>query len=275
MTSAKNFYDFTIWNSDQATVKEWCKNYCKKWVFQSEACPTTGRQHFQGRVSLIVRKRFSEVLKIKDGLDMDLSLTSTEGSKSFSYVMKKETRLNGPWADNDPVPPYIPRQIRDICDLWSWQEDVVRKLKDWDTRHINVVITAGNDGKSTLLGYIRAHQLGRVLPSVNDSKDMLRMVCDMPTSNAYLFDMPRAMTKDKLFGFYSAIETIKDGYAYDDRYRFVEKSFDCPNIWIFTNKKPDENLLTRDRWLYWTVTEMMLVPIEDVLSSASPPDHLW
>lgn len=67
-------------------------------------------------------------------------------------------------------------------------------------------------------------------------------------------DMPRAMKKDKLGGMYSAIETIKDGYAWDDRYQFKEKAFDSPNIWIFTNTAPDMDLLSRDRWKIWGVT---------------------
>jgi hypothetical protein len=100
---------------------------------------------------------------------------------------------------------------------------------------------------------MRAHKLGRALPPVNDYKDLLRMVCDLPTSKLYLFDMPRAMNKDKMYQFYSAVETIKDGYAYDDRYTFKEKVFDCPNIWIFCNVLPDLAMLSRDRWRIWDI----------------------
>jgi len=70
-----------------------------------------------------------------------------------------------------------------------------------------------------------------------------------------MFDMPRAMNKDRLYQFYAAIETIKDGYAYDDRYHFTEKVFDCPNIWIFTNRMPDTTLLSTDRWKFWEISE--------------------
>lgn len=117
----------------------------------------------------------------------------------------------------------------------------------------------GNIGKSTLVGWIRAYKLGRALPPVNDYKDMLRIVCDLPVSKAYIIDMPRALKKDKLWGFYSAIETIKDGYAYDDRYHFKEKIFDCPNIWIFSNIKPDFKLLSKDRWKIYNVENGNLV----------------
>jgi hypothetical protein len=73
--------------------------------------------------------------------------------------------------------------------------------------------------------------------------------------------MPRAIKKDRLYGFYSAIETIKDGYAYDDRYKFKEKVFDCPNIWIFSNILPNSKLLSSDRWRIWEVdNNKVLIP---------------
>jgi len=82
---------------------------------------------------------------------------------------------------------------------------------------------------------------------------MMRMVCDMPTARMYLVDMPRSLNKDRLYQFYSGIETIKDGYAYDDRYKFKEKFFDCPNIWIFSNILPDMDMLSKDRWKLWSI----------------------
>ena len=80
---------------------------------------------------------------------------------------------------------------------------------------------------------------------------------DMPTSSLYLIDMPRSMSKSGLLGLYSAIEEVKNGYAFDDRYKFTEKIFDCPNIWIFTNTLPDRNLLSYDRWKLWEISASM------------------
>jgi hypothetical protein len=75
--------------------------------------------------------------------------------------------------------------------------------------------------------------------------------------------MPRALKKDKLGGFYSAIESVKDGYAYDDRYTFTEKIFDCPNIWVTSNSLPEFNLLSKDRWRIWEVNQdKELVPYD-------------
>jgi len=53
----------------------------------------------------------------------------------------------------------------------------------------------------------------------------------------------------------AAIEEIKNGYAYDDRYRFQEAMFEPPHVWVFTNTMPDTKLLSLDRWKFWTITD--------------------
>lgn len=221
----------------------------KKYTFQLEK-GDSGYIHYQGRLSLFKKRRKMEALKLfsvaPEYFEPTVSTEYVTG-ESF-YQLKEDTKIDGPWTDKDKVL-YIPRQIREIKSLYPFQQTIVTSLTNWDTRSINYVYDPfGNNGKSILIGWIRAYGLGRVLPPMNDCKDMMRMVCDMPTSRAYIVDMPRCMNKDKLFGFYSAIEMIKDGYAYDDRYAFKEKTFDSPNIWIFGNTQPDTNLLSLDRW---------------------------
>lgn len=140
--------------------------------------------------------------------------------------------------------------------LRPFQQQIIDDAGNWDTRTINCVYCpTGNKGKSLLVGYCRAYNIGRALPPVNDYKDMMRMVCDMPTSRMYLIDMPRSINKDRLYQFYAGVESIKDGYAYDDRYSFKEKCFDCPNIWIFSNRLPDQKLLSYDRWKIWIIDD--------------------
>lgn len=151
-------------------------------------------------------------------------------------------------------------QVREIVSLYPWQKHIIDNAFVWDTRTINIVIDfEGNNGKSTLVSYMRAYNIGRKLPFCNDYKDIMRMVCDMPTSTCYLIDMPRAINKERLFQLYGAIEEIKSGYAYDDRYKFTEKIFDCPNIWIFCNAVPDTSMLSMDRWKFWSIENKNLV----------------
>ena len=238
--------------------KNLLKKWAKKWVFQKEK-GDSGYIHYQGRISLI-KKREPEVLKnvLRRAGDLDCfqfiaPTTTAEHQKEAFYAMKEDTRIEGPFRDTDEER-YIPRQIREIEELRPFQQTIIEKANEWDTRSINIIYCEhGNMGKSILVGYLRAYGIARALPPVNDYKDLLRMVCDLPTSRCYLFDMPRSLNKDRLYQFFSAVETIKDGYAYDDRYQFKEKVFDCPNIWIFTNTMPDFNMLSLDRWKLWTI----------------------
>lgn len=266
MTTPVYHFDFTLKesfeNCDNDDIISWTykeiierlKDIAKKYCFQLEESDS-GYRHFQGRFSLIKKRRLNECLKLIKPIfpEIHISVTSNNGVDENFYCMKKDTRVSGPWQDTDPVPIYIPKQVRDI-ELRPWQDAIARKMKDWEPRCINVVIdTRGNIGKSILTTYLGVHGLARTIPFCNDYKDLMRMVMDMPVSSGYIIDMPRAISKDRLYQLYGAIETVKSGYCYDDRYHFKDRYFDCPNIWIFTNVEPDEELLSRDRWKLWSV----------------------
>lgn len=261
MSSAHPIYVWDFTASAEKVKKDdiikWCNEKCKKWCFQLERGAQTDYLHYQGRISLHDKTRnMTKVLA-----PTSWSPTSKTNADNEFYVTKEETRVEGPWRNEDPNDViYIPRQIREIETLRPWQQTIVDSASDWDTRSINYIYCPeGNKGKSTLCGYVRAYRIGRVLPVVNDCKDLLRMVCDMPTSKMYLFDMPRSMNKDRLYGFYSAVEMIKDGYAYDDRYNFKEKVFDCPIIYIFSNTLPTTTLLSADRWKVYMIANNELI----------------
>lgn len=254
-TNACCVWDLTI-NCDHVTfveLSEWMEEHCKKWCFQKEE-GEGGYIHYQCRVSLKVKTRNPSKIGLKN---FWFSVTSKENMDNDFYASKPE-RLDGPWKDTDEKI-YIPRQIREIKKLWPWQQYIVDHSKDWDTRTINVIIDKkGCSGKSTLKGYMRAYKLARPVPFANDYKDIMRMIMDIPTSTCYLIDMPRAINKERLFQFFAGVESIKDGYAYDDRYKFQEKFFDCPNIWIFTNAVPDRESLSQDRWVLWEIVDQKL-----------------
>lgn len=257
-------YDFTSFLEKKDDIITLLKQYCKHWVFQQEECPTTLKKHFQGRLSLKVKERISGAIKKFPGLH--LTITSSENKDNDFYVTKEDTRIDGPWKDtDDALKKYIPRQIRDIVELYPWQNRVIEDAKIWNTRHINVIIDkTGNNGKSTLKTYIGCHGIGRSIPFTNDYKDIMRIVMDTKKMPLYIIDIPRALRKDQLFQFFSGIETLKDGYAYDDRYSFREEYFDCPNIWIFMNKMPELDYMSKDRWRFYEIQLGNLVSLEEV-----------
>ena len=223
-----------------------------------------GYIHWQGRISLIKKKRLQELVKLckmSNFYRFHWSPTSKEVSDSGNlfYVQKADSRIDGPWSNIDPEPSYIPRQIRMITELRPWQQEIVDSLSNFDTRTINVIYDkCGNIGKSTLSTYCGVHGLALSIPPLDNYKDIMNMVMDRPVSTAYFIDMPRSLPKAKLWQFYSGLEELKNGHAWDARYHYKERYFDCPNVWIFTNVIPDKDLLTRDRWVVWEIRDNLL-----------------
>uniref|UniRef100_UPI004047DAAD hypothetical protein n=1 Tax=Polynucleobacter sp. TaxID=2029855 RepID=UPI004047DAAD len=257
MNNAVCCYDFTYHDIDK-TAKDiilLLNLHCKKWCFQKEKGEETGKEHWQGRFSLKIKKR-------RNNIPMNLghySPTSTVNKDNDFYVCKEETRIEGPYKDDDEVI-YIPRQIREIDTLYPWQESIINKMNVWDTRTINQVYDpTGNIGKTTLIGYCRAYKLATKIPMCNDFNKVMEMVMCMPTAKNYIFDFPKCLSKENLRGLYAAIEEIKNGYAYDTRYSFKDKFFDSPNIWIFSNEPPNYDYLSSDRWKLWMVKNNELI----------------
>lgn len=250
-------WDFTLGTKfmRQEALVEWLQKNCKKWAFQQEKGEKTGYDHFQGRVSLIKKDR----MPIKPVPEISWSPTSLKNRDNEFYVLKENTRVDGPWTDRNMR--YIPRQVRNI-ELWPWQQQIADDTT-FDTRHINLVIDKqGCKGKSTLATYLGSRNKARQIPIMESFKDIMRMVLCMPKSNLYLIDFPRALNKNGS-SFWGAIEKVKDGYAYDDRYAFKEEYFDCPNIWVFTNNVPDLDHMTRGRWKFWVIVDKHLIRADE------------
>lgn len=243
------------------------KEHCKKWAFQLEKGEKTGKLHYQCRVSFKTKHRKSNVLKILPWSWVHVSPTSEENRTNNFYVTKEETRFEGPWTD-EMLANYIPKRYRNI-DLRPWQRQVMQTQDD--DRHVNLIYdSVGGKGKSYLASAI--HHLGKGfrVPPINDSKDLMAMMCDKCSSKdihevGHVFiDLPRSMPKNKLQGIYGAIEQIKEGYLYDTRYRFREYWIEPPTVWVFTNEMPDLKYLSRDRWRVWRIVHEELTDVDEL-----------
>lgn len=256
MTNPICTYDFTLKVNDilHTDVMTWLKDYCKKWCFQEEQ-GDTGYMHYQGRFSLVKKRRLTEIAKMIP-FPMHLSPTSNAGSTEFCYVMKTDTRTRGPWKDTDENP-ILTRQLRDFltCTKYEWQEQVMGMCLEIDDRSIKLIYDPiGKNGKSILCEFLEYQGLAYEVPPFRLMEDLMQCVMGVKTYPAYLIDMPRGMKKDKLGEFYAGLECIKNGIAYDKRHYFRKKRFDRPQVIVFTNVLPDWSLLSKDRWETWEMT---------------------
>ena len=258
-----------------------------------------GRFRFKHKTNTLygVKKLWIEIFKIpileSEYLSQTTNIEFTR--RSFVYQMKEETRLTDPYTDinysnslnnnplnlnqeffdynfNDPTI-YIPEDftIR-YNDLYIWQkEDILMSAYTYNKRSINLIIdTKGNSGKSTISNYIEIGNHGIILPNVNDYDKLIASTCnilmkrEIRKPKLLIFDLPRSLTKNKLYGFTSAFETIKNGKVYDLRHQYREWRFVIPQIWVFTNEIIDLTSLSSDRWKIWYIPESNnnLIPIK-------------
>lgn len=261
--SACCVWDFTL-GEDFANfddIKAWLNNETKKWCFQLEE-GIGGYRHYQGRFSLKVKERLTTLKKRMNIEKIHLSQTSNENRDNMFYVMKEDTRIEGPWSNKDKEL-YIPRQYRGLINsLYPYQQQIWDSYEDFDKRHINVVVdTIGNIGKSVIASLIELYGRGFDLPCVNDGKELIQATCDilMGTENhapgIFTMDLPRAMKQKQLRGIYTALEQIKKGKVSDLRYHYKQWWFDSPQIWVFTNCIPKLKYMSLDRWIIWCVNE--------------------
>ena len=251
-------WDVTI-PADYATkdqIVETLTTHAKDWAFQKERGSTTGYEHWQVRLSLKEKDRKPWMKFWPD--KCFFGITSMGGSKKFNYVMKDETRIDGPWTSESMTEDYIPRQIRAITQLRPWQAQLLEWVDEtkhpFDDRHVNCLVDPiGRNGKSTVANYGEAHKLCNILPFQNDYRDVCRMVMGMPTSKMYIVDIERSIPIKKMGPFWGAIESVKNGRVYDDRYSYKMKRFDSPVIWVFMNRFPKKGYFSHDRWVFWSI----------------------
>lgn len=251
-------FDFTLAVEKFGDVNLLCKSlteWCKKWVFQREVSES-GYNHWQGRVSLIKKQRLNELVsKTKDvftGIHWSITSKATHEGNNFNYVMKADTRAEGPWSDKDyEEPPVLTRQLKSFMDqgFYPWQKQLEDMCKEVDDRSIKLVVDdLGNSGKSIFSEYLEYHRYAYEIPPFRAMEDIMQCVMSIKTHPCYIIDMPRAMKKDKLSEFYAGLEALKNGVCYDKRYSFKKRRMDRPQVIVFTNRDPCWAYMSLDRW---------------------------
>lgn len=273
MSNAIYCYDFTSFAVEgwaHTDVAKRLARYSKKFVFQKEKTPTTGREHWQGRLSLSVKRRLGEIKELFDGplAKAHWTPTSQRGKATFEYVMKEDTRLEGPWTDANWQPPVMPEELKELKALKPWQQFVVDdcKAEKEVKRIINVIVDhTGGQGKGFLRKYLRFHNIARPIPTTTKVETIMAWGMKFP-ARAYVLDMPRGtgMKKD-VIEMWRGLESLKDGSVYETRYTPQDQQLQfSPHIWVMTNELPDERYLSHDRWQVWLIdpTDDTMLPYD-------------
>lgn len=229
----------------QDTLVQWCS----KFVFQKEKSES-GYIHYQGRVNLIKAKSVAALINAWKEIIPGIHVSPTSNAtKDFLYAMKADTRVDGPWSNEQPVA-VMTRQLKKFMELGlrPWMKKCEEIAHREDDRFITVVIDQiGNSGKSIFSEYLSFKGAALELPYMSTMEDIMQACMCLPKQKCYLIDMPRGLKKEKLSSFYAGLECLKNGMMYDKRYSFKMRRIDRPQIIVFTNSVPDWGLLSADR----------------------------
>lgn len=272
-------FDFT-WHfdplrkeEDRVLVINFLTPRCKNWVFQLEECPSTKRLHFQGRCMLKDKARVTTIAGDSHKAGMVGSHWSETnckvGEKDFKYVMKDDSKIEGPWMDESnklELKAVAPFEIQGITML-PWQKDLCELAKTYDPRTIHILYDRkGGVGKSIFVDWMEFHENAFIPPILNNTKDLLQAVCsytlDMASmgkqpSEIFIFDFEKtAAGMSQLSQLYRAVESIKNGRIYDTRYKYKAiRLHKRPSVIIMTNVLPPQTFMSQDRWRYWVVCQ--------------------
>lgn len=260
-------FDFTIFQKhmdieDPNRIITILRPIFKNWVFQYELTQK-GEVHIQMRARLWKRKRMDAALKFfnENGLHGHCSATSTPAhkSKTFNYVMKADSRApgyDGPYSDIDDEEPkekfsYIEEyESFEVKRPFQIQLDHIIAGKA-DRRTINLIVDpSGCSGKSLWQQYQWYTRDALQVPDMTDTKDIMQFCMSFKPKSLYIMNFPRAFDR-KMRGTFAALESLKDGYLYETRYRGQIRYQEPPHVLVFCNEVPDINYLSMDRWRIW------------------------
>jgi len=237
-------------------------NLFKQFCFQKEETPD-GYVHWQVRGSLHNKVNQSTFYRdIVPQCPGNWSLTSTgthNAGNQFSYVMKADTRIEGPWSDKDcpRAPPEYTDQLRnfDKVTRYPWQDSLIQLAQTYNERHINYIYDPHyNSGKSIMCEWLEYHALGEEIPPTPLMEDIIQFVMCMPVAKCYLFDMPAALPKKFMQQMYAGLEMLKNGFLYDKRHHGTKKRISRPALILFANTLPIYGLMAPDRYITWYIT---------------------
>lgn len=255
----------------QDIINKFLKENCKNYVYQLES-GTQGYLHWQIRCRFRKGMRAGEIGNLLAAYNLTGHASITCGiifkTKNFNYVMKTDSRQDGPWSDKD-VPPDEPKDDIPILvvtekakarytnyTLRPWQAKVVKLATTPDEDCIDLIYDPdGLNGKSRLHNWLMAHGLAMMIPCMNDLTKMVGFVVKMGEQPCFTGDIPRAFNKKGLAlnEYFAAIEQIKTGCVYEWRYTTKILIMERPNIILFTNNKLPKDCLTGRRLRFWHI----------------------
>jgi len=233
----------------------------KKWAFQLEVGHTQKKRHYQGRFSLNEKQRLNE-LRSQVPPRWHLSKTSNENKGNRFYVIKSDTREDGPWRDAPKYRQNLPYQWEGILENpRPFQKKLMDKIGERGDRKIDVIYDEhGCSGKSSFANRLEFEGKCYQLVASKNTNEMCADLCDELEASCddapgmIFVDMERASDQDNMASIFCALERIKGGVVKDRRYKLRKRFYASPPVVVFMNQLPIKSTLSSDRWRLWEMT---------------------
>lgn len=246
---------FTTFTIGEQHKKQILEIDCKFVEFQLEETPTSQIQHYQGYIIFENAKSGRAVKKLLPGQSHIENMRGNVQQNKV-YCSKERTKIEGPWSAGDRPATAgkllgSKKKAKDPMEnleYHDWQQEIIDIIEEEaDTRKIYWYHEAeGGVGKSVFTKHL-VLKYGAVVCN-GSAKDMMYFISSQkqwPT--IVVFDVPRAKSKDFLS--YEGIEKIKDGCFLSTKYESGMCVYDPPHVICFANWAPDQEKLSKDRWL--------------------------
>lgn len=244
--------------------------FCQ-WCFQKEEGAVSGKIHYQMRgmtAEPIMKESLLTVFEAR-GIKRQLVTFGVESNNSIKqgglafYVMKDETRVDGPWHDPTYKPPKK-RKLYDGADLACMenprpmQQMVIDKLREEpEDRYLYWWADLnGGAGKSKLLKWLKFKGFDVAKVPLGTATQIKTSVIEQGEHAAYLVDLPRVQGKEESQrDLFSALEEIKNGWVVSAMYgKSGELMMKPPHVHIFSNEFPNPHVSSLDRWIIMAVS---------------------
>lgn len=283
-----------IENLSVSRMKDILSEFSDQWVFQKEAGTETGHLHYQIRFILDEAQMTETLLTIFEarGIVRDTMTFLPESNNSIAqgglsfYVMKDDTRVEGPWHD----PSYKPRKRvtyegRDLACMdnpRSFQKYIIDDIAtEPDDRTMNWWYNqSGCGGKSKLMKWLRFTRDDVARVGLGSATQIKTAIIEKGPHRAYMVDLPRVRGSDeRQQELFSALEEIKNGWVESPMYgKAGELLMEPPHIHIFSNELPNLTYASMDRWRIWIIEDIpgcgqryRRLTLEEVLNILHPP----
>lgn len=197
--------------------------------------------HLQGYIEFSSKKRPFGIFK-----NGTIHWEKAKGSRqqNYAYCTKEGNRV---WVNGEPeAQPTIisqlrpwQRHVRDICAQFAPDERAIYWF--WEP--------TGGFGKSAMCKYLVKHHRAMVISG--KAADMKHGIVSLHAETGryprvLILDIPRSV--DMRYFSYTGIEEIKNGCFFSTKYESGMVLMPTPHIVIFSNRAPDLDEMSADRW---------------------------